>query len=375
MNSILRCLSVGILFLFFITCEKKNENNYTGTLLVDDIQALVDSARNGDIIQLPEGTITWESSLRIDKGITLNGAGTDKTIIINGSAESGKNVINVDGIEGVPFIIQNITFKGALGNSDDKANVIYITGDCKDFRITNCKFVDGGSHSISIRGDTYGVIDHCQFINASQECIVVFHSGKGDYSWSLGDMFGTANAVYIEDCYFNFNTKGDHAITSNNGARYVFRYNTINSAKELNASLIDAHGNFFADRGTYSVEIYENILNTDRSWYGMNIRGGKGVIFNNSFSGDSPNPIVFASYRSFVESDTTVCGYTECDYPVKDQINNFYVWNNTLNGDFIGVSMQNRGLEAEHIQQDRDYFLFEMPGYKAYPYPHPLIKE
>ncbi|MBN1185832.1 MAG: hypothetical protein JXB49_26360 [Bacteroidales bacterium] len=359
------------LVLFITTACKKDEVE-KGSLSLENIQALIDSAKTGDVITLPEGTVTWDNALSIDKGITIQGAGMDKTIIINGSAESGKNVIYVDGNEGEQFIIKGITFKGALGTADDKANTIFIAGNCKNFRITNCKFMDGGSHSIGTRGDTYGVIDHCEFINASQECIVVFHYGTGDNSWTQGDMFGTANAVYVEDCNFDFVTRGDHAIVSNNGGRYVFRYNTITSAKERNSTQIDAHGNFFADRGTYSVEIYENTLNSGRSWYGMYIRGGSGVIFNNTFTGDYPNPITFTNYRSWEPDLTTPCGYVACDYPAPDQINNFYIWNNIVNGSEAGISFMDRGLETEHIQENRDYFLVEKPGYEPYAYPHPL---
>jgi hypothetical protein len=176
----------------------------------------------------------------------------------------------------------------------------------------------------------------------------------------------------------------------------------------------DAHGNFdiTGSRGSYSVEIYNNSFTINSTtYYGFYMRGGRGVIFNNTIEGTVTVPLCFAEYRSFMtktEYGTKYPGrklyphwdeladeiafssanptldpaidYCDNVYPAPDQINNFYVWNNTYNGaaltdDTPKPYVQDRGLERAHIQKGRDYFEYAMPGYTPYTYPHPLTKE
>ena len=109
----------------------------------------------------------------------------------------------------------------------------------------------------------------------------------------------------------------------------------------------------------------------------MYLRGGSGVVFNNTFTGEFNNPIHLTNYRSW-----TTCGGTGVDpdsctegYPCKDQILGLYLWNNTYNGNLINATVDDRGLNTLHIQQDRDYFNTQKTGYTPYTYPHPLVIE
>src|SRR5438552_2665320 len=68
--------------------------------------------------------------------------------------------------------------------------------------------------------------------------------------------FGTSNAVYPEDNYFELYR---HAVTSGNGASYVARHNTCKNNYQ-DAQSFDAHGKTSNwPRG--SVEIYKNTIN------------------------------------------------------------------------------------------------------------------
>jgi len=78
-------------------------------------------------------------------------------------------------------------------------------------------------------GDTRGVIDHCKFIenyrlpiNSLGYGIAIY--GDGDVSWNKPLELGTENAVFVEDCYFEHCR---HGVASNDGSKYVFRYNTV----------------------------------------------------------------------------------------------------------------------------------------------------
>jgi hypothetical protein len=93
---------------------------------------------------------------------------------------------------------------------------------------------------------------------------------------------GTWKAVYVEDCTFTQNNGIDfNPICSNQGSRYVFRYNQIDIQGTSTYPLCDAHGNFdiTGSRGSYSVEIYENTFRvTAGIYHAFFIRGGRGVI-------------------------------------------------------------------------------------------------
>ena len=56
----------------------------------DAVLSAVNSARDGDIVVIPAGNCTWNSTVSIsDKSITLQGAGIDRTVITDGIPGSG----------------------------------------------------------------------------------------------------------------------------------------------------------------------------------------------------------------------------------------------------------------------------------------------
>ncbi len=347
-------------------CSTSDLPLFTG----EDLQSLIDQSVPGQVLEIPAGIYTVSQSINIVSPLILRGQGSN-TIIRNLKSAWNESAILIRISTPSYWRITSLTFEGS-GTGHE--NAIMIQGNSNFFRIDHCTFRSGGAHSVMLDANITGVIDHCVFEDDSQESISI-RNGTGNEVWALGAPLGTSNAIFIEDCYFHFQTKGDHAVTSVNGGRYVFRYNTISSASARNSTQIDTHGNFFNDRGGFSSEIYENTLISGSSYYGMYIRGGSGVIFNNTLSGKFTLPICFANYRSF---DTPVgelpgpCGFSACTYPAPDQINNFYIWNNSYTNGEARVSVQDRGLEQAHIQEGRDYFHSLMPGYSPYTYPHPF---
>src|SRR5215218_1378957 len=49
-----------------------------------DVAAAVTLAANGDTVAVPAGTATWNTTLIINKAITLQGAGIGQTVILDG---------------------------------------------------------------------------------------------------------------------------------------------------------------------------------------------------------------------------------------------------------------------------------------------------
>jgi hypothetical protein len=355
-----------------LCCAGKGPDYYAGYQTQDVLQALIDEATTD--VQLPQGEFVCYKPVIIPSGRVVRGSGIDKTIIINRRTGWIEQAFRIIGKEGESVRITGMTFTGANLGTKDMSDLISIEGDSKQFRIDNCKFINGGAHAIKIDGYTYGVIDHNLFIDDSQESISI-RDGEGDESWGRPLSYGTANAVYIEDNTFDYNTRGDHAVTSVNGGRYVFRYNSVYSTEELNATQVDTHGNFFNERSGFSSEIYGNYLYSEQSFYGIYIRGGRGVIFDNVLEGNYDLPICLANYRSFDTpkgESSGPCGYSACSYPAPDQINNYFIWDNTYQGSTASVTVQDRGLEQDHIQLNRDYYTSELGSYTEYTYPHPL---
>lgn len=167
----------------------------------------------------------------------------------------------------------------------------------------------------------------------------------------------------------------------------------------------------------FSYEIYENLIIVDENlqgdptmWAGVAMRGGTGVIFNNTFDGPVYHPILLVNYRSCHLDTHDACQeeFDRCDgsspydgnedstgYPCRDQIGRstdtgqftsqalepLYQWNNSDNGEPVLARVndissmftcENPSMH-DHIQEGRDYFDgVERPGYTPYVYPHPL---
>ena len=79
----------------------------------ESIQAVIESAAPGTTIELPPGT--WRENLKIEKSITLSGAGAGKTIIAG--KEAGHPVIWVRSPQTASVTIQGVTITGAYGES------------------------------------------------------------------------------------------------------------------------------------------------------------------------------------------------------------------------------------------------------------------
>ncbi|HOV14956.1 MAG TPA: glycosyl hydrolase family 28-related protein, partial [Spirochaetota bacterium] len=371
---------IVFIILYLISCSNEGTTSTvtttTSATTVRDhsyLQNLIDNAKEGDIVFIPEGKYNLYETVFINKNLTLKGEGVNKTLIVHYKKDYNEHGISITGKEGSGFRITDIYFKGDENADTNNSNNIFISGNCKNFRIDHCKFEKGGAHSLMVDGDTYGVIDHCEFINDSQESISL-RNGNGDDVWSKKEPVGTDKAIFIEDNLFLFETKGTHAVTGVNGARFVFRYNSVKSS--INGALVDAHGNFENDRSNYLSEIYnnslENIHPTIWNAYAIYIRGGLAVISDNIIKGKFSYAINLTNYRSWnsskryppgpcspvvVDNKTyypNVCTYNEAKQ--YDLVQNVYSWNNLLNDKIELIKIINRGFDKDHIQKDRDYF-------------------
>ncbi len=379
-----------------------------------DVQAAVAAASDGDTVAVPPGAATWRtgeenrpavviSRRGREKQITLKGAGMGKTVITDATGPQCFQTVIKSSEQGIysdvqekAFRITGFTFRGAGGD------VLISLAGYTNWRIDHCCFENSG-RSLWVSG--FGLIDHCIFDKKHNgQSIFVSHrdfAGKqyGDGSWSSPLKLGTDRAVYIEDCTFKYYAeKPNAALDGCNGARIVFRHNTLIDAH------VASHGTESGgrNRSIRSYEIYANrwhLGQQKQRWTAIFLRGGTGVIFDNKVTGPYGSFVLATNYRS----SAAYAPWGKCDgssqwdgneepngYPAIDQIGRstdsgpgtrqeldpLREWNNTLHGKDADIAVSGTGAVHVHIKAGRDFLNdTPRPGYVPYAYPHPSARE
>ena len=362
-----------------------------------DVQNAVNSAKDGDTVSMPAGTCEWRQNISIgSKSIALLGAGIDKTVITRnypGTNNDNRWMIYVEPTG--PFRVSNFTLQSSLEIT--QVYGISFVGPSKSWRIDHLKFSGLTGTAISVAGYTFGLIDHIEHLNNSGVGVDVEGTEPGDgdssgtQSWQRPLGLGTINAIYVEDSVFkhtdNSITSFGEFVASNRGSRYAVRYSTFYDGNpDTYAGPLDAHGQCNQnDRGSRSWEVYENSI----SWIGngkaMAVRGGDGVIFNNTLNFTRGSTFHLVDYRSSTElcwecgdPPDPQCGSNinyPADYPMQDQTREAYFWNNTLNGNPLLPEVRTTAYTPLFIQEGRDFFNYARPGYVPLTYPHPFITD
>ncbi len=252
----------------------------------------------------------------------------------------------------------DMTLVGAdLSYSEDRG--LGLINGCVDFVVSNAKFTKFVFAGIEVRGGASqrGVISKSQFLDNYNTTLGTLGYGVavfGDGTWPALEL-GSANAVFVES---NFMSGNRHHIAANNGARFVFRHNTVVATdRTKDFPQVDAHGLSSSPRGTRSWEVYRNsfsaTLSTGRNLAAIGMRGGDGVIFSNAYSSNIAYPVLLVL-------EGVECG----TYPVQDQIMQAFITESAAE------AVTSRCESS--IALNREYFLTPKPGYQPYPYPHPL---
>lgn len=326
------------------------------------VQAAVDSATPGDTVHLPTCTQNWATAVLVTtNNLILEGNGTANTIL-NRTTSGDLPMFVVSAVTG--FEMRSLTLDGTFdSNPNTFVDIgVLLIDSVVDFRI-HAMVIRDLAEGIRIEGDPTvqrGVIDHNTFTN------IFYSDGSSSFGYAVvifGNAtapalsLGTAQNIFIEDNTF---TGCREAVDANDGARYVFRYNTGTDNGE-NAAQVATHGwdnTSPFTRGTRQYEIYHNTLsNTVDKYGGIAIFGGDGVIFNNVLD---PG----------ITEEIQLWHQTCASYPLQDQIRDLYLWNNTVSG---GGSAPIYNHCTAHVQLNRDYFLSARPSYTPYTYPHPLV--
>jgi hypothetical protein len=319
------------------------------------------------------------------------------------------NMFTVDGYQSKQYAtvwISNINFvaTGPTNAANENSNCgsgIFMRQNF-NFRIFYCSFTNFCNVAVMVSagdGDNasatcYGAIDHCVFNDPYKS------NGGGDYVWGYGIIctgnvvyysdgtvnpghaawnnnlnlfgyYGPASGVgmaYIEDCHFS---DSRHAISEAQGGWYCSRYNLFDSPIcEYTVGSMDVHGAAFPSG--YGEESYGNTIvgaHKNKTPWGdtynslaVQLRGGKSLIYNNTFTDDTNNPNSY--FAQLTNGDYLIAGA----FPLMN-IGRTYIWNNVYtNSSFLTVSTG--------ITQNTDYFLRAptqvQDGFTYVPYLYPL---
>ena len=306
-----------------------------------DVSSAVASARDGDTVEIPAGTASWTSTLSVAKGITVQGAGKDKTVILDdlprnepqsprqsakpaelkqrppnqprrafsrgpmawrGSPRpEGGLVRGLIQIELAPrqfFRLTGFTFRNGSVTTKTNGAVLRIAGTCPSIRIDHCHFDQLFRIGIWFAGWTYGVVDHCRWdVRAdvgSLQAMSVNNGAtwggesnrSGDGSWAAPTDFGSEKFIFVEDCLFNNLGTAQAAgkIDGQFGGRFVSRFNQY-----VNTSVISGHGTESGGRhrGIRAAEFYYNTRTGNASQGWGETRSGTRMYHHNTWTGPS----------------------------------------------------------------------------------------
>ena len=331
---------------------------------LSDCQSKVTAATAGDTITIPSGNFTWNNSLNLNKGLTIQGAGSGSTTV---TSSGGSNIIAYSAATNNHFRITGMTLSGggrsvvivAVQNTSTSTTL-------SNFRIDNCVITGGLSSTVfNIEGMVYGLIDN----NTITGYGVLYYAGQDNYSWNTAFQAGTANMLYLEDNTITL-TSGGYVSQTCCGARWALRHNTATITGASGG--LDAHGNQSYNtsniptscalannsRGVLGIEVYSNAF-TGASG-GLNImdhRGGAMYFYNNT----SNNTYGYSHIRE--EDDNATVG--DCyplvsKHPGWDPVANAYWWNNTTSNS--KWNWTNEDVASGMIVEKTDYWADTQSG-------------
>ena len=277
-----------------------------------DCNSKLSASSAGDVIQIADGTFTWTTGLSINKAVTVQGGGIGGTTIKTAGIAAVYVLSSNARVTGITFDCQwaNTDNPGMLsvGKSDTRGCMDPASYAYSDWRIDHNQFLHCGRSSGSVLGyraigtygPTYGLIDNNVFDDCNGECISLEQDGALSRTRSNEPgQYGANKTIYVENNTFNYTSTYSHdvdnAIDANSGARYVFRYNTLNIGNgawvaEM-ASTHDCSNGQNCDGGTQRdanpqmVEVYGNrIYLTGTGGMGgfFAQRSGRAFVYNNT---------------------------------------------------------------------------------------------
>ncbi len=260
----------------------------------DHVAAAYALCANGDTLEIPPGDEVWTSTLYIDLGITIKGAGVGTTIIRDNITKT-PNVNTSEAIftftvpAGQRARLTGIEFQPGARTTAYLAGTIQVFSDSgQDWVMDNCKMTLTKNRGVYYWAAIPGLIYLSDFIcNGTQATVhsqsTIYGKTYGDGSWENSYRLAeVGKALYAENCSFIQQTSNNNpgATDGFHGGRMVFR-NCLIDGK------IGNHGTESTNsaRGGRQLCAYRNTFTTDvgSAVVAIDYRSGSGIIFGNSF--------------------------------------------------------------------------------------------
>jgi hypothetical protein len=336
------------------------------------VSAAISSAGRNGTVTVPSGNCTWNTTLTITYGITLQGAGVDSTVVTSSggialisAAPDSTAISNSENIKITGFTFNGagssqtlLSLQGASGITGTKPYQYYIIGDNK-FENNNPSSSTLVGACIQSDADGNGQLRGVIYHNTFDRCNILLRLFSNDDTreWSNTAFnqlaYGNEDSVYFEDntIMYSSSYSGDNPgwIEVGQGGRLVARYNTWNLTNATTPQEVwDVHGFQFwngtlnsGETGTMITEYYGNTLTNMGTYRWINDRSSWGLFFDNIMTGSGSNDV-----NLYGESP----GDASCPsqiYPVPTNynplVNNTYFFNNTLNGNGVNAVVYPNG--------------------------------
>ena len=282
-----------------------------------DVANAISAAADGDTVVVPAGNCTWTSTITLsNKSISILGAGIGSTVISNSAGgplirwtvkPTGNTPPGFSRLSGFTF---NDSGCGQDGN-------IVIVGDSPNVRVDHIFFNADNCPGLYMEGYVRGVIDHNTFDMTATPgyALLLRHpswqnigdmpsgSGAGGQSWVAPSTIGTAHQIVVEDNTFVAPGGELRYFTDDqSGLRATYRFNNLTNG-------------IFADHGTDTAGRYrsprhrEYYANTGKMSFPSSptgaiiaLRGGSGIIFDNTASGDINGAVADLQYYRYQDN-------------------------------------------------------------------------
>lgn len=309
-----------------------------------EVAACVTAASSGDTIIVPAGSATWTSpidlpsnkDLKVVGASTITCTGTEGTSSYACAAGSTNTTLTCpNGCFSVNFAASH-EVTGFVMTNAASAEIISCGGsvnNAKYFNIHHNRLISTGGWNPTRCGGNNNTGNHPQGIwhHNRLEDVAIHTNGtlmmlsEGNYQhqiWAQDTPLGnSSNVIYVEANHFvssGTSSSPGNFTDGNYGGRVVIRFNRTQGGY---ATAFEFHSPQGANRGFQRWELYNNAVtdldNADKCFHGLfNLRGGSGVIFNNTMSGALSGcnfDGIIDNVRSTWSAGSAVDGIRACD--------------------------------------------------------------
>lgn len=361
-----------------------------------DVQTTVNASADGDIVVIPDGSVTWSSGINTSKQILFRAATLNPTsqgrstqsLVITNNAGTGRLFEMATG-SSFPCGIAGIRFNEGTGTgnhvrftgSGSKVPIIY---DC----CMEVKQRNGTSQDVCVLAmlATGGLIWRHKFIpdpdgsytdtvGPDGACMVI----ESPRAWNTASTMGTLDTDGNVNVYYEDSTAKDvgQCPDIDDNGRVVVRYSLLDGVSGLTHGFTSTWGgrHFEYYNNTFAVHSGERNHNGRYFW----IRAGTGVFTDNVVNhADNSSAYNGGNVEQTDIGDTTSPGtYPQPRQPgyghngTTDVSDPIYIWSQT------GTHAYDYGFSngwGAIVVVDRDIFVNNgsKSGYSKYTYPHPL---